>query len=260
MTFRLKYGIIDWRARSGLLLTKKVVSGQPEPATFYPLEVDSMGYLQNQDHFMNMLNKAIKAADYEIDYSKFLSQQFYIDNIYERGDGDSFTWQLHQQGASLLEEDNTLEWMSRNSHKIEYLLKKQPYAKQFSILFQELIQDLDLTPGVYNFCREDGKSLYVGKSIRLGQRMGSSVQRFAGYDRQLYVKYISTASQSDIAFLEAYFISKLKPPFNQDAKYDDKLNYKLTPMPRWASKIEVYEHIDMTPGIENGKDATVKEG
>lgn len=200
-----------------------------------------MGYIENPRHFTNILNKALEKAAYGVDYSKLLPSEFYTSNIYRKGDGEAFTWALRQQGAQLLEEDNTLDWMARHSHGVRFLLKKQSFTQHFTDLYQEVVEDLELASGIYTFCREDDKILYIGKSIHLGQRIATSEERFREYNKTLYLRYIIAKSKSDIALLEAYFIAKHKPSFNQDGNFSDSLSYVLDPIPKWSSRVKVYE-------------------
>lgn len=198
-----------------------------------------MSYIQNEKHFINILNKVLE-KDETVSVDKLLPAQFYISQIYRKGSGDILTWDLRQRGAQLLEEDNIMDWMSRRGNGIEKLLNESSFSQQVTQEFRDLVLDLEVVPGIYNFCREDDKTLYVGKSIRLGQRIITSIQRFVEYDRPVFVKHITAESRSDIAILEAYFIAKLTPPYNIDGLFDDCLNYALDPVPEWSGKIQAY--------------------
>jgi len=206
-----------------------------------------MGYIQNEKHFVNILNKAL-GKDEAVNTPKLLPAQFYVSQIYRKGDGEAFTWDLHQQGARLLEEDNVMKWLSSHGNGVERLLKESPFSQQATQEFNDLVSDLETVPGVYNFCREDDKSLYIGKSIRLGQRIITSIQRFVEYDRPIFVKHIVAQSKNDISVLEAYFIAKLTPPYNIDGAFGDCLHYTLDPIPEWSGKVQAYRVVHNNEG------------
>lgn len=93
---------------------------------------------------------------------------------------------------------------------------------------KKTIAHLPLSPGIYQFYDENGKLLYVGKSIDIKKRVSSYFQsKNLGSKTDLLVskikdiKYIQVFSEFEAVLLETELIRTNKPFFNIEAK-DDK--------------------------------------
>jgi len=193
-----------------------------------------MGYIQGEKHFFNYLNKVIRESP-SIDTDALLSGQFYKKEIFNAGLADDYTYALRTRGGQLLEEKHVLKWLATQRTKY---IEEFKFAHTLTPGFIELLEDLGGVCGVYCFVDVDGDPLYVGRSIRLGQRMLSSFGRFSNYNRPISVKYVQTNSMPDAILLEAYFIAMLNPPFNHKDNYSaDGLTLTLGPIPEWSEPV-----------------------
>ena len=199
-----------------------------------------MSYIESREHFLNYLKKTVKSNIDVLDQSQILSIDFYFDNIYDRGLADEYTWALRndQVGAKLLEENSVLEWLRAGQEK-GLDLKECDFVHRLTSEFIELTEKLVRKPGVYSFWREDELPLYVGCSTsNLGQRMVSSFQRFASYDRPIFERHIVAPTASDAALLEVHFITTLKPAFNIQNKFaNDELSLIIPNLPDWSDLV-----------------------
>lgn len=100
-------------------------------------------------------------------------------------------------------------------------------------LWTKKLADLPQKPGVYIFKNSKGLVLYVGKAVKLKNRVSSYFKKDAGGDRgpriQLMISqiadldYVVTDNELESLILEKNLIKQLKPKYNVDLR-DDK-NY-----------------------------------
>jgi len=190
-----------------------------------------MGYIQNEEHFVNFIQKAIKEEGKTVN---LLSKDFYLNYIYRQGFADRFTWILKEGDLSILEEPKIWDWLQSQRRQA---FRSDSFVHQFTDEFLKVIADLEGQPGVYSFWQSEGVLLYVGRSINLGNRLLGSFKRFHSYDRPIFARYIVTQSASDCVLLEAYFIATCTPPLNGADNYGDKLTVDLQPIPEWSEPV-----------------------
>lgn len=83
-------------------------------------------------------------------------------------------------------------------------------------------EQLPLAPGVYCFCDGQGQVLYVGKSVRLRERVRSYFRRRSSLPRSKRamvratetIHFQETGSELEALLLEAEWIRTLRPPYN----------------------------------------------
>jgi DNA polymerase-3 subunit epsilon len=88
---------------------------------------------------------------------------------------------------------------------------------------REVLDALPSTPGVYHLLGEDGRLLYVGKAVRLRDRVGSWFVKSLGHSnrtlemiRQTHdVRVTETGSELGAALLEMRHIHDLRPQYNR---------------------------------------------
>jgi hypothetical protein len=209
-----------------------------------------MGYIQDQEHFINYLNKAIRDMPFPLQKEDVLPGKFYITHIYDRGLADKFCWDIHGQGGALISHSRVLEWLEK--YNVERYIVEPNFKHQFTKEFIATCNDLAELPGVYCFCNPETRILYIGTSASLGKRILSSFKRLDAYDRPVYLRYINTETCSDAALLEIYLIATIKPPLNADSKYLDKLTFTVSPIPDWSESILC--NIILKEEQENGKE------
>jgi|GEM_PF-2336112 len=198
-----------------------------------------MAYIQSKRHFINYLNKALRNSDEVIDETQLLPGAFYLEQVYDRGLADEYTWALKCDGIGLLQEDKLWAWLSEPP-KRPLFQAGHVFRHRVSEEFEARVWKLQDTSGVYGFWRDDETPLYVGRSVRnLGSRMGQSFEeRFTNYDRPVYLRYIETPNGSDACILEMYFISKLKPLLNRRGNYDDAgCSFVIGDIPEWSERV-----------------------
>ncbi len=94
---------------------------------------------------------------------------------------------------------------------------------------KDIIQNLPLKPGIYQYFDKDGKLLYVGKAKKLKNRVSSyfNKNRYENGKTRLLVKkidqieFIVTDTEFDALLLENSLIKKHQPPYNIQLR-DDK--------------------------------------
>lgn len=101
------------------------------------------------------------------------------------------------------------------------------------ITLQEKVAALPLKPGVYQFLDENGKLLYIGKAVRLRQRVQSyfrsstkhsaAKQRMVAAIRDIETTVVDT--EPEALLLETTLIKKYKPPYNVVMKDDKSFQY-----------------------------------
>lgn len=89
-------------------------------------------------------------------------------------------------------------------------------------LLPETLNKLSNSPGVYIFEDEDGKPLYVGKSIHLRQRVMSHFSSDTEIDKEMKmslnvhnIKTIETPNELDALLLESRLVKELLPLYNR---------------------------------------------
>jgi len=99
------------------------------------------------------------------------------------------------------------------------------------------LDDVPSTPGVYHLLAEDGRLLYVGKAVRLRDRLASYFTNARGHSprvldliRHVYdFRVHETGSELAAALLEARHIHELRPPYNRQRKHLPRVGFlKLT--------------------------------
>lgn len=189
-----------------------------------------MSYFENEEHFLNYIRKAVREAGREVE---LLPTSFYIEYIYRTGKADSFTWTIRSKGVQYLEEPLIWRWLSQTHAPY----RSNNFSHQLTDAFVNMLEDLAGMPGVYSFWSAENVLLYVGRSKNLGERMGSSFNRFHSYDRPVYVRHIATQSAADAVVLEAYFITTRNPPLNGLDNYRDGLTLTVEPIPDWSEPV-----------------------
>jgi DNA polymerase-3 subunit epsilon len=108
------------------------------------------------------------------------------------------------------------------------------------------LDEVPATPGVYHLLDADGRLLYVGKALRLRERLASYFTNARGHSarvldliRHTYdFRVTETGSELAAALLEARQILDLKPPYNRQRKHLPRVGFlKLSvraPYPRLA--------------------------
>lgn len=194
-----------------------------------------MSYINSEQHFINVLNRAIKDTP-DINSKKLLASESYINFIYSKKLTDRFTWDL-RENPYILEEDNLLKWLQQNnSIGVNYIPNNLEHI--ITAEFNDETKQLSNVSGIYSFWSKSKIPLYIGVSIDLKTRiMGSFSERFIKYKKQIYFRYISTATSTDAALLEIYFIGKLKPSLNGTSKYSDDLTLQINNEPKFSKAI-----------------------
>jgi len=198
-------------------------------------------FIKTQDHFMNYLNKTIKLNSDKIDTSKLLPLKFYIDTIFNKGLTNDYTWKLRNDFEYLYENKlldfiNSKKMIKGTFQKVEenILYKKYDWTNEFL----ELLRSLKGRAGVYIFTSSKNKTLYIGQSVNLQERILSSFnERFTNYPNKVYLKCVVCESAIDSTILEVYFIGKLKPVFNSTAKYKGKLSIIVKNIPEFTNRV-----------------------
>jgi DNA polymerase-3 subunit epsilon len=90
-----------------------------------------------------------------------------------------------------------------------------------------------LTPGVYHLLGADGRLLYVGKALRLRERLASYFTNARGHSARVLdlirhthdFRVIETGSELAASLLEARHILELKPPYNRQRKHLPRVGF-----------------------------------
>lgn len=98
---------------------------------------------------------------------------------------------------------------------------------------QQQIDNLPVAPGVYIFRDSDGEELYVGKSVRLRERVRSYFQTKADLGPRTSkmvghigkIDHIQTETELEALLLEADLIKRLKPEYNIQWRDDKRYKY-----------------------------------
>src|SRR5881296_3200251 len=114
---------------------------------------------------------------------------------------------------------------------------------------RERLAEVPATPGVYHLLDRAGRLLYVGKAVRLRERLASYFTNARGHSARVLdlirhthdFRTIETGSELAAALLEARQIRELKPPYNRQRKHLPRVGFlKLSmrsPYPRlWVTE------------------------
>ena len=192
-----------------------------------------MSYIQSKEHLINVINKVFRENEGVIDRSKVLPLEMYYE-LQELQLLDAFSWEL-KNNPTLLHENEYFAWRGKKSIPcgVERFFNDKNLTKDFLDKASE-IQNFS---GIYAFYNEDDVCLYLGVSIRLGERILSSFrERFTNYNKKIYLRYFISKTRSDAHVLESVAISILKPVLNTTGKYDDELSLDIK-LPEFSYKI-----------------------
>jgi DNA polymerase-3 subunit epsilon len=92
---------------------------------------------------------------------------------------------------------------------------------------RERLDDVPSTPGVYHLLGSDGRLLYVGKAVRLRDRLASYFTNARGHSSRVLdlirhthdLRWFETGSELAASLLEARQIAALRPPYNRQRKH-----------------------------------------
>src|SRR5207249_9809625 len=114
---------------------------------------------------------------------------------------------------------------------------------------RERLAEVPATPGVYHLLDRSGRLRYVGKAVRLRERLASSFTNARGHSARVLdlirhthdFRITETGSELAAALLEARQIRELKPPYNRQRKHLPRVGFlKLSvrsPYPRlWVTE------------------------
>lgn len=98
---------------------------------------------------------------------------------------------------------------------------------------RERLQEVPLRPGVYHLLGEDGRLLYVGRAVRLRERLATYFTNARNHGvrtleliRKTYdFRITETGSELAAALLEARNIRELKPPYNRQRRHLPRVGY-----------------------------------
>lgn len=193
-----------------------------------------MRYVQNEEHFRNILKRIVSQHSEFLDRDKMLEPSAYYREA-KPYSLDQFTWAC-RNSPEILHEEGFWNWIK--SRKDETFFDYQTSRHNWTSEFIERIQTLDELAGVYSFWTQGGTPLYVGVSVNLASRICSSFsERFSGYKKPIYLRVITCSGPSDARVLEAYFIAKFKPAFNEVGSSTDPLTVKIMPEPEFSESI-----------------------
>lgn len=187
-----------------------------------------MGYIKNQEHFRNYIQKVVRESAHILEEDSLMPVGQYVHEAFEHA--DEFTWKM-KEDVTVLHENNFWEWLR---FKKVAGFSMPPEVDQITTqVFNDTIDDLAGSPGIYSFWNKAGMCLYVGVSCDIAGRIVTSfTERFKHYSDAVFLRYITTKSASDAAVLEVLFIVKLKPVLNKTSKFDDEftLDFKEPPL------------------------------
>jgi excinuclease UvrABC nuclease subunit len=98
---------------------------------------------------------------------------------------------------------------------------------------RERLDDVPATPGVYHLLDADGRLLYVGKAVRLRERLASYFANARGHSPRVLdlirhthdFRVVETGSELAASLLEARQIRELKPPYNRQRKHLPRVGF-----------------------------------
>jgi DNA polymerase III subunit epsilon len=92
---------------------------------------------------------------------------------------------------------------------------------------RERLDEVPATPGVYHLLDADGRLLYVGKAVRLRDRLASYLCNARGHSPRVLdlirhthdFRFVETGSELAASLREARQIAELRPPYNRQRKH-----------------------------------------
>ena len=197
-----------------------------------------MGFWDTPHSFVRHLIKKARHPDSSVRREELMPPAWYVEQIYDKGYADSYTWAIRTEGDHLLQHDYALQWLSDHKKSEEFTVN---FRHDFTSEFEGLCEDMHDAVGLYSFWTEDDEiCLYVGRSVTgLGRRMASSFSRFSKYNRPVFVRYALCHTKSDAVLSEVYYISVLEPTYNSLDAYCDGLTLSVAGMPDWSSRVRV---------------------
>lgn len=197
-------------------------------------------YFQNTEHLSNRLKKALREHGREVNPDKLLPVDVYVDVLTREGLATTFSQSLWED-ITLFEEDLFWRWIKNHKEAKTFPAVRFKYAARYKYIltprFQSMIDNLAMDAGVYSFWENKDTPLYVGMSIRLGNRILSSyVEHSQGYNQKIWIRVIITKTASDATVLEMALIAIMKPPQNRAGKHKDELTL-LMQLPKWSKPV-----------------------
>lgn len=199
-------------------------------------------FIKSEQHFINFLNKFAFQNKEKINTNYLLSIDFYIKTIYNKGFAEDYTWAVRNDYKylyekklfSFIDKQNTITGESIKFFEEFSHYNKYNWTNDFLIL----LKTLKGKSGVYIFDSSRRKTLYVGQSINLQERIVSSFnERFDKYNKKVYLKCIVCKTPADSPIIEVYLIGKLKPVFNGTSKYMGTLSVKVNNIPDYTNRV-----------------------
>jgi DNA polymerase-3 subunit epsilon len=95
------------------------------------------------------------------------------------------------------------------------------------------LREVPATPGVYHLLGADGRLLYVGKAVRLRERLGAYFTNARGHSPRVLdlIRHVhdfritETGSELAASLLEARHIRELRPPYNRQRKHLPRVGF-----------------------------------
>lgn len=213
-----------------------------------------MGFIKEEGHFRNYISKAIQLNSDCIDHSDLLSLDEYCKLIYDQRFMNDYTFKL-RENPFLLERYSLTKYLKENDANPHNML--DAVAKNLQRLFvkefQDFISNLFCKSGVYLFETHKGKSLYIGVSINLHERILSSYwTRFKEYKSPVYLRVCQTSNKADAHILEMYFINVYQPIMNTTGNHKELPTLQITNIPPLSERI-CCERINQEGVVLDGK-------
>jgi hypothetical protein len=202
-----------------------------------------MGYIKDQYHFENFIKKSIEINLSKIDESDILPIAEYSKLLYGKKCMNDYTFRIYNN-PKLLEKYNLFNYLKENEVKPHNMFEAHTQDRMYKIKSQEaveLLQSLNNVPGVYIFENHKQKTLYVGVSINLQERIISSYQERKVFFKgsQVYFKVCVTNNNADAHILEMYFINTLNPLLNGTGNYKETPTIKVTNIPKFSKTVKI---------------------
>lgn len=125
--------------------------------------------------------------------------------------------------------------------------------RKLNDLFNYVFQKYKNIHGLYFLLNDQEKIGYIGKSTNLGDRIFTSItdsKIVLSSDKEYFIDVYLTNSKSDMTVYEQYYISKHKPKFNKDSKYDDSLTIALPELIKQERIKFIYQEKGKRKGIK----------
>lgn len=96
-------------------------------------------------------------------------------------------------------------------------------------------------PFIYRFISEDGELVYIGKTVKLSDRMYNHLNDTIGWQKDFkgIIEVVEMESNSNMSIMEMYLIAKYKPKYNKRDCHSDETSYTL-PEPKFKFHSEVF--------------------